>query len=222
MEAVKLTAESRTSTGKGAARSLRREGMIPAVIYGHGRDPQALGVSHKDVATLLDVIGGETVLIEVSIDGDKPVRAIVREVQRNPIKRAEVIHLDLYAVVAGEPIVVEVPVHIVGIPDGVRNQGGVLDHHLHRITIKVLPSKIPEHIEIDVTDLVVGQAVHVGDLKVADGEIQNDNDVSVVGVLAARVEATPDDADSDEAAADAEPEVITKGKADDEAEATEE
>lgn len=213
MDSVTLTADSRNNTGKGAARSLRRAGKIPAVMYGHGRDPQALEIEHKAVNKLLEIIGGETVLIDVAIDGAEPVKAIVREVQRNPVRRADVIHLDLYAVVLGEPIVVEVPVHIIGTADGVRNQGGVLDLHLHRLTVKCLPSEIPEHIEIDVTDLVVGQAIHVSDLSIEVGELQHDGDVSIVGVLAARVE-TVDTPSDDEDEADAEPEVIAKGKAD--------
>ncbi|HRP08981.1 MAG TPA: 50S ribosomal protein L25 [Gemmatimonadales bacterium] len=213
MESVQLAATSRTNTGKGVARSLRREGRVPAVIYGHGREPQALAVDHAAINRLLDVIGGETVLLDVSVDGAAPVKAIVREVQRNPVRRSDVIHLDLYAVVADEPIVVDVPVHIVGTADGVRNQGGVLDHHLHRLSIRCLPADIPEHIEVDVTALQVGQAIHVGDLKLERAELQLDDDVSIVTVLAARI----DDSTETAAPAEGEPEVIKKGKAEDEA-----
>ena len=216
MDGVTLTADSRTDTGKGAARSLRREGKIPAVIYGHGREPMALAVDHRAVGHLLDIIGGETVLIDVAIDGASPVKAIVREVQRNPVRRADVIHLDLYAVVAGEPIVVDVPIHIVGTADGVRNQGGVLDLHLHRMTIKVLPGKIPENIKVDVTDLTVGQAIHISDITVENAEILHDGDVSVVGVLAARVETVTAEEGAEEE--EGEPEVIAKGKADEDEE----
>ena len=208
MDAVTLAAASRTSTGKGTARSLRRDGKVPAVIYGHGRDPLALAVEQIAVKKLLDVIGGETVLIDVAIDGAAPVKAIVREVQRNPVRRADVIHLDLYAVVATEPIIVDVPVHIIGTAEGVRNQGGVLDHHLHRLTIKCLPGDIPEHVEIDVTALGVGDAIHVSDISVPKVEMQHDGDVSIVSILQARVEEAPS------VPAEGEPEVIKKGKAD--------
>jgi large subunit ribosomal protein L25 len=133
---------------------------------------------------------------------------IVREVQRNPVKRSDVIHLDLYAVVAGQPITVEVPVHIEGTADGVRNFGGVLDLHLHRLTVKCLPKDIPEHIVIDVTALLVGEAIHVRDVTVPNAELMHDDDVSIVGVLAGRVEEAAAPADSSE------PEVINqKGKA---------
>jgi large subunit ribosomal protein L25 len=129
-------------------------------------------------------------------------------VQRNPVRRADVIHLDLYAVVATEPIIVDVPVHIVGTAEGVRNQGGVLDHHLHRITIKCLPGDIPEHVEIDVTALGVGDAIHARDISVPKAELQHDGDVSIVSILQARVEEAPS------VPAEGEPEVIKKGKAD--------
>lgn len=216
MEAVTLNAASRTGTGKGAARSLRREGQVPAVIYGHGRDPQALAVDTTAIERLLEAIGGETALIDVTIDGAAPVKALLREVQRNPVKRTEVIHLDLYAVVADEPITVDVPVHLVGTAEGVRNQGGVLDHQLHRLTIRCLPGHIPEHIEVDVTALTVGDAIHAGDLTVVNAEVQHDDDVTVVAVLAARVEEEPTPVVEAEGE---EPEVIRKGKADeDEAE----
>jgi large subunit ribosomal protein L25 len=218
MQHVSLAAESRTSTGKGAARSLRRQGKVPAVIYGHSFAARALTVEHRALGKLLEIIGGEAALLDVSIDGAAPIKALVREVQRNPVRRTDVIHLDLYAVVADEPIEVEVPVHIIGTAEGVRNQGGVLDHHLHRITLKVLPGDIPDHIEIDVTELTLGHAIHVSDLTVAKGEIMNDAAVSIVSVIMSRAEvaaATPEPVEG-------EPEVIKKGKGEEgEAEAEE-
>ncbi len=208
MQHVTLAAESRTNTGKGAARSLRREGKVPAVIYGHALASRPLTVEQRALGKVLELIGGEAALLDVSIDGAAPITALVREVQRNPVRRTDVIHLDLYAVVAGEPIEVEIPVHIIGTAEGVRNQGGVLDHHLHRILLKVLPGDIPDHIEIDVTNLTLGHAIHISDITVANGEIMNDASVSVVSVIMSRAEvaATP------VVPAEGEPEVIKKGK----------
>ncbi len=211
MDQVTLAAESRANTGKGAARSLRREGKVPAVLYGHGRDPMALTLDARSLGRLLDRIGGETALIDVAVDGAAPVKALVREVQRNPVRRVDVIHLDLYAVVAGEPITVEVAVHIVGTADGVRNHGGVLEHILHRLTVKVLPGDIPEHIDVDVTSLGVGDSVHVSSLSAPKCEILNDGELSVVTIVAPRVETAP----VIEEDASAEPEVIKKGKGED-------
>lgn len=208
MQHVSLAAESRENTGKGAARSLRRQGKVPAVIYGHAFVARALAVEHRALGKLLELIGGEAALLDVSIDGAAPIKALVREVQRNPVRRTDVIHLDLYAVVADEPIEVDVPVHIIGTAEGVRNQGGVLDHHLHRITLKVLPAEIPDHIEVDVTDLTVGHAIHVRDVTVPKGEIMNDGDVSIVSVVVTRAEVAAETT----VAVEGEPELIKKGK----------
>ncbi len=208
MQHVKLDAESRANTGKGAARSLRRAGKVPATIYGHGIPTRSLTIDFTAIGRLLETIGGEAALLDVCIDGGAPVQALLREVQRNPVRRSDVIHLDLYAVHENEPIIVEVPVRIIGTAEGVRNQGGVLDHHLHRITLKVLPADIPDHIEVDVTNLVVNHAIHVSDISVLKGEIMNDGSVSIVSVVISRAEVVAEVA----APTTDEPEVIKKGK----------
>lgn len=210
MAQVNLEATSRTESGKGPARSLRREGRVPATIYGHGISARSLSVDHKLLGKLLETIGGEATLLNVSIDGAAPVKALVREVQRNPVRRADVIHLDLYAVVATEAITVEVPVHIIGTADGVRNHGGVLDHHMHRLTVKVLPADIPEHIDVDVTELGVGDSIHVRDITLAKGEVMNDADVSIVSIIQARAEVVAAVVEPTSTS----PEVIKKGKGD--------
>ncbi|HEX3926369.1 MAG TPA: 50S ribosomal protein L25 [Gemmatimonadales bacterium] len=211
MQHLNLAAESRTNTGKGPARALRRAGKIPAVLYGHSIAARSLAVDHQVFAKVLDLIGGEAALLDVSIDGEAPIKALVREVQRNPVRRSDVIHLDLYAIVENEPITVEVPVHIIGTAEGVRNQGGVLDHHLHRITLRVLPADIPDHIEVDVTNLTVGHAIHISDIVVPKGEIMNDGTVSVVSVVVSRAEVSAEPV----ATGATEPEVIKKGKPED-------
>jgi large subunit ribosomal protein L25 len=217
MKQLSLDAISREATGKGAARTLRRADRIPAVLYGRGLTSRPLSVERLALTRLLEVVGGEAALVDVTIDGGEQVKALVREVQRNPIRRSDVIHLDLYAVTADQPITVDVPVHIIGSAEGVRNQGGVLDHHLHRITLHVLPGDIPEHIEVDVTNLTLGHAIHIADITVPNAEMLHDPDVSIVSVVVSRAEvaATPEV----EAAPSAEPELIKKGKAEEEGEA---
>jgi len=211
MQHLNLAAESRNDTGKGAARSLRRQGKVPAVIYGNAIAPRAVAVDQHVFGKMLETIGGEAALLDVSIDGAAPVMAVVREVQRHPVRRNDIIHFDLYAVVADQPIVVDVPVHIIGTAEGVRNQGGVLDHHLHRISVRVLPGDIPDHIEVDVTALTVGHAIHVSDVTLAKGEIVTDPEISVVSVVVSRAEVALETPEA--AAAPAEPELIRKGKA---------
>jgi large subunit ribosomal protein L25 len=206
-----LAAESRTTTGKGAARSLRREGRIPAVIYGHHREPASLTVDAAALNRLLTVGHGLRALLDVSIDGKAPVKALFRELQRDPVRPQDVVHVDLYEVKADEKITVKVQLHLVGTADGVRNGGGILEHPMRELTIKCFPGDIPDAIEIDVTNLAIGKSIHVSEIAVAKGEVLDDGDLVVAAVVAPRVEevAAPT---ADAAAAVAEPEVIKKGK----------
>ncbi|HEU4827857.1 MAG TPA: 50S ribosomal protein L25 [Gemmatimonadales bacterium] len=207
---VKLEAATRTTTGKGAARSMRRAGKVPAVIYGHGREPEALAIDAPVLARALAGATAATVL-EIVVDNRAPVRALLREVQRNPIRAADILHLDLYEVHADEKITVAVPVHLVGIPDGVRNFGGVLDQVLRELEIEVFPGDIPESIDVDVTGLTIGHSLFVRDIKLEKAEILNDEDLPVATVVAPRTEeAAPVVA---EEAPTGEPELIRKPKA---------
>ncbi|HKP28493.1 MAG TPA: 50S ribosomal protein L25 [Gemmatimonadales bacterium] len=213
-----LSAEPRSVTGKGAARELRRRGRIPAVIYGHHREPQALDVDATAATRLLQAIGSAATLVDVTITGREPVKVLIREVQRNPVRPVDIIHLDLYEISADEKITVEVPVHLVGIPDGVRNSGGVLDHLLHRIEIRVFPKDLPNHVEVDVTALTIGHGVFVRDITVANAEILNDPGQPICTVVPPRTESSETPAAVAEIA---EPELIRKPKAEEEGEAEE-
>lgn len=213
-----LAAESRTSKGKGAARSARRAGRVPAVIYGHHREPASLTVDANALSRLLTVEHGMRALLDIAVDGKAPVKALIREIQRNPVRRQDIVHIDLYEVNANEKITVKVPVHLTGTADGVRNGGGILEHPMRELTVKVLPADIPEHFEVDVTNLVIGKSIHVSELSIPKAEIMDEGNLVVAAVVAPRVEEVA--APTDAAAATAEPEVIKKGKKD-EAEAAE-
>jgi large subunit ribosomal protein L25 len=205
-----LQASSRGRSGKGAARSLRREGKIPAVIYGRGREPEAIAVDTTALTRLLTEIAAATTLVDVTVEGRGPVKALIREIQRNPVRPADIIHLDLYEVRAGEKITVEVPVHFVGVPEGVRNFGGVLDQTTHALQVRVVPADIPEQLEVDVTALNIGQSIHVGELQFPGLEIMTDARVTVCTVVAPRAEEVV--APTPEAEVVAEPELIRKPK----------
>jgi large subunit ribosomal protein L25 len=211
MAQVQLEAAVRTETGKGAARSLRRGGKVPAVIYGHGREPEALVIESSSLARALSSATASTVL-EVSVAGRQPVRALLREVQRNPMRAQDILHLDLYEIHADEKITVGVPVHLVGIPDGVRNFGGVLDQVLRELEIEVFPGDIPESIDVDVTNLAIGHSLFVRDISVPKAEVLNDPDIPVATVVAPRTEEAPP-APVAEEVVEAEPELIRKPKA---------
>lgn len=207
---VRLEAATRTRTGKGAARSLRREGKVPAVIYGHGREPETLVIDAPVVARALAGATSSTIM-EIVVDDRAPVRALLREVQRNPMRAADILHLDLYEVHADEKITVAVPVHLVGIPDGVRNFGGVLDQVLRELEIEVFPGDIPESIDVDVTGLAIGHSLFVRDIKLEKAEILNDQDIPVATVVAPRTEEAAPAAVEEPVSG--EPELIRKPKA---------
>ena len=205
-----LAAESRTTKGKGAARSARRAGRVPAVIYGHHREPTSLTVDANALGRLLTVEHASRALLDVAVDGKAPVKALIREIQRDPVRRQDIVHIDLYEVKADEKIIVKVPVHLTGTADGVRNGGGILEHPMRELTCKVFPADIPEHFEVDVTNLVIGKSIHVSELSIPKAEIMDDGNLVVAAVVAPRVEEVA--APAGEAATTAEPEVIKKGK----------
>lgn len=212
-----LQVSTRTTSGKGAARTLRRSGKVPGVIYGHGRAPEAVAVDTTALNKMLVGISAATTIVDVAIDGRAPVKALIREIQRDSLRPAEILHLDLYEIQADEKITLEVPVRLVGIPDGVRNFGGVLDHSLRDLEIEVLPGDIPEHVDLDVTALTIGHSLFVRDLQIPKARILNDPDTPVCTVVAPRTEEAP--VVVEEAAVTAEPELIRKPKPEAEGEA---
>ncbi|MDP9204949.1 MAG: 50S ribosomal protein L25/general stress protein Ctc [Gemmatimonadota bacterium] len=221
MATVSLNADSRDTKGKGAARTLRSQGQVPAVIYGHGREPQSLVLNARDLDKMLSHIQAESTVIEVTVGG-QTAKTLIREIQRHPIKR-QILHVDFQALVAGEKVTVSIPIVLEGIPEGVRLEGGVLDQTLREVEIEVDPSNIPDHIEYDVTNMVIGDSVHVSDLKVPEGvEVLDDPETSVAVLAAPRavIEETAAVAEpvEGEAGVVAEPEVIGRGKEEEEGE----
>ena len=213
MASANLAAKARDNSGKGVSRKLRGEGRVPAVVYGHGRDPLSLSINTRELERLLDHIAAESTVIDLDIDG-KPSRTLIREIQRHPFKR-QILHVDFQELVAGEKISVSVPIVLVGVPDGVRMDGGILDISMRELEIEVDPSNIPNHVELDVTKLTIGSSVHVRDIPLPEGvEVLDDLDASVCVVSAPRaaVEETP--AAEGEVEVAAEPEVIRAKKPD--------
>jgi len=185
-QTAQLTAEPRTVHGTGEMRRLRRAGRTPAVIYGHGREPTPLSVSSFELGRLLESIVPATTIVDLTVDGAVH-KTLIREVQRHPL-RPGIVHVDFYEVRAGEKITLEVPVHLVGIPEGVRNQGGTLDQVLRMIEIEVLPTEIPERVELDVTALTIGRSLPVSALSIPNARILTDAALTVCTVVAPRIE----------------------------------
>src|SRR5689334_11685378 len=190
MATANLSATLRTDTGKGAARKLRAAGQVPAVIYGHSREPQALTLNNHALVRLLEKISYATTVIELDMGGTTS-RTLIREIQRHPSKR-DILHVDFQELVAGEKIIVRVPIIFVGTPEGVRLGGGMLDQVMHELEISVDPANIPNHFDLDVSALGLGASLHVSDIKIPEGvEVLNEEDatVCVCAVPRAAVEA---------------------------------
>jgi large subunit ribosomal protein L25 len=166
MSAIGLEATTREATGKGISRRLRREGMVPAVIYGVG-EPQALAVSRKEAVRLLTREGGDHALIELKVGKDKK-GVIVRDYQLDPVT-GDLLHLDFLEVQKGHRLTVTVGIELIGdTPLGVRNQG-ILQHQMHEIELDCLPDQIPDVIHVDASGLEIGDSIHVKDLNLPEG-----------------------------------------------------
>jgi len=216
MASASLSAESRSETGKGVARKLRAAGRVPGVIYGHGREPQALSLNARELEKLLGSIAAGSTVVELTL-GSATTNTLIREVQRHPFKK-QILHVDFMELVAGEKVIVDIPLVFIGTPEGVRTGGGLLEQILHSIEINVDPSSIPNHIDVDVSQMVMGHSLHVRDLKLPEGvEVLTDEDATICAVIAPRAVVEETAAAEGEAAA-AEPELIRKTKEDEEAE----
>jgi large subunit ribosomal protein L25 len=217
MATAQFTATTRSDSGTGNARKLRRSGQVPAVIYGHGREAQSLSLDAREFGKLLDRIAYANTVIELMIDG-KPAMTLIRDLQRHPFK-PEILHVDFQELVAGEKVTVNVPLVFVGVPDGVRNGGGILDQVMHEVSIHVDPSMIPNHIDVEVTELTIGHSFHVGDLKLPDGvEVLDEAEATICVVTAPKtvVEEVPAEAVAEAGETPTEPELIRKAKPEEE------
>ncbi|HUF49174.1 MAG TPA: 50S ribosomal protein L25 [Vicinamibacterales bacterium] len=208
-----LVAERRTSDGGNVAGRLRRSGRIPAVVYGGGGAAESVSVDPKELSRLLHSQSGVNTLIALKLDDGEATRVLVREYQLHPVTH-RLLHADFYRVAMDRVLRVTVPVHLTGEAKGIKAQGGVLDFVHRELTIECLPGDIPEHITVDVTDLMIGEGVRVRDLAVdARWMAVSEPEMLLVHVVAPRAEPEPEVAEVAPAAT-AEPEVIKKGKPD--------
>ena len=187
-----LNAEPRADTGKGASRRLRHAGKVPAIMYGGGKDPEALTLSHNEVLRNLQHEAFYSHILTVKAGGTV-TQAILRDLQRHPSK-AVIMHMDLQRISATEKLKTHAPVHCIGeeVAPGVK-AGGLVSHDLTEVAIECLPKDLPEYIEVDVSGLDVGDSIHLSDLKVPEGVTLidlargDDHDSSVVSMHAKRV-----------------------------------
>src|SRR3954468_13173175 len=218
MEAV-LEAIERTARGKNESRRLRVTGKIPAVVYGVKEAGVPIAVDPKGLTKILQTELGANTLIALKLPGGADARVLVKEYQYDPVTH-KLLHADFYKVALDKLIRVTVTVVPKGEPKGVKQQGGVLDIVHRQIELECLPADIPEHIEVDVTEMMVGQSVRVRDVATnPKWKAVSDAEMMLMHVIIPKVEevpATPEAAATAAAAGPAEPELIKKGKKDEE------
>lgn len=187
-----ITATRREAGGKGAARAQRRSGRVPGIVYGHGEDSIPVSVDALELNRLISAISVENTILDLDVEGSDTYKVLIRELQRHPYRNG-VVHVDFFHIAMDEKINVDVPIVVTGIPEGVRTGGGVLDHVLRELQVYCLPGNIPEKVEVDVTELEIGDSIHVGDLDLPDVEFLTDAARTVVGVLAPTVIVEPEE-----------------------------
>jgi large subunit ribosomal protein L25 len=215
MAQAQLAVDVRQTTGKGAARRLRKQGSIPAVLYGGETGNVALTVNSHDFFQIISKNPWETTLIELQLEHEgktKKIPTLLKELQTDPVRRT-VVHADFMEVTMGNTVEVNVPLEFVGEALGVK-AGGILEFQVREISVECLPSKIASHFEVDVSAIDMGDTLTIGDLKIGDDyTVLDDPDTLVLTVTAPRIEEEPAEEEVEELA---EPEVIQKGKKEEE------
>jgi large subunit ribosomal protein L25 len=187
---VKLKAQMRTVLGRNAIKKIKKEGLVPGVVYGSQAEPMALQVEARDLTNVLAHASSEHVLVELEIaDGNQNTNrlALIQEVQHHPLRR-ELLHVDFHAVSTTEKITSEVPIEAVGDALGVRTFGGLLEYSLRTLEVECFPQDLPDIVRVDVSNLNIGESLHVRDIPLPTGvEAITDGDLTVVSVVASRV-----------------------------------
>jgi len=211
-EQLSLEVSRREGTGKGLARRLRREGKVPAVVYGAHKDAVAITVDRKSVSELVGKSehGVRSIFVLKMAGTDQTRHAMIKEIQIDPISRT-MRHIDFVRVVMDEVVRLTIPIHLIGIAAGVKNTGGILDFQVRDLHVECLPGQIPDAFEVDVTPLEIHQSLRISDLKSIEGvKVLDDMDRVIVSVTVPRAEVVAEPVA--EVAVAAEPEVIKKGK----------
>lgn len=196
MKEVTLVATKRSLTGKGAARQARMAGNIPAIVYGPEIEPYSIEVSEKDLRASVKEASSTAALFDLNIDG-KVSKVVIRDIQRDPVT-LHVTHLDFHAISMNKQLHITVPITFVGEAKGVTIDGGILQTTMRDIEISCLPKDIPELIEVDVTELGIGESIHVRDLEIPDATILSEERRTVVVVAAPTVVKEPEPEEGEE------------------------
>ena len=211
MAELTLEVSRRERTGKEIAKKLRAAGKVPAIVYGGHKDPVAIEVDRKIFSEMLSKAehGVRSIFLLKMSDSDQKRHAMVKDIQIDPVSR-KMTHIDFVRVAMDEAVRVTIPVHLTGTPVGVKTGGGIVDFQVRELHVECLPNAIPDTFDVDVTSLDVHHSIRISDLPIPEGvKILDDPDRVVASVTLARHDATTDPAAE---AAGTEPELIKKGK----------
>lgn len=211
MRETALTATPRPELGKNAARRVRSVGQIPGVVYGPETKPISVAIDERAFRAAVKEAGGISAIFNLNVAG-KENKVVLRELQRDPVT-SRVIHIDFHAISMNKPIHISIPVHFVGLAEGVKSDGGIMQTTLRELAISCLPADIPERFELDISELRIGESIHVKDISIPKVEILSESQRTVVVISAPTVmkveeptaeEVAEGEAAEGEAAADAE------------------
>ena len=200
MDTLPLSSEVRTQTGKGSARKLRSAGKLPAILYGPETDAVMLTLDCAELMKALQGKSAENILLDLRIDSDekgKPKKVMIKEIQKDPVKR-DYLHVDLFEISLKKEVEVDIPIHLVNTPIGV-TEGGVLQHVRREVKVSCMPDDLVDKIEIDVSGLDIGQSLHIQDISFPSGlKSLEDGDVTVLTVVAPTIAAEVEEVEVEE------------------------
>lgn len=208
MSEISIQATKRTISTNGTVKGLRREGKLPGIYYVKGEEPIPITVEEKALKPL--VYTSKTHIIDLKIDDKETKKSILKDVQFDPLTD-RIVHFDLLGISLDKEIEIEVPVMLEGQAKGIKD-GGIIQHTMHKLLVSCLPGNIPQHIALDISNLGVGDSIHVGDLSLDNVKILNNQDVVIVAVVVPRAAVETPTVEAAAVEEKAEPEVISKGK----------
>lgn len=216
MKEVTINAQSRDSVGKGPARRARSAGLIPGVLYGPEIKPRPLSVDERVLRAAVRQADGTSSIFDLDVDGNS-TKVVIRELQRDPVT-SKVAHIDFHAISMTKPIHISIPIRFSGTPIGVKTDGGIMQVTMRELAISCLPANIPEHFEVDVSELSIGDSIHVRDLSIPDTNILAEPQRTIVVISAPTVvKAADTEAEEGEAVEGEEPAVEGEEPASEEA-----
>jgi large subunit ribosomal protein L25 len=180
---VDLQAKTYVRQTKGDISRMRKNGLLPAVIYGHGEDSIRVSIEQKEFKKVLEIVQEQAITLNIKVE-DTEYLCVIKAIQHNPATD-QLLHVDFQHIHKGEKIKALVPIHIVGEAPGIK-EGGILDHRLHEVKVRCLPADIPSHIDVDVSGLGLGKTIHIYDIKHEGLEFEHGEETPIVSVLIPR------------------------------------